>query len=40
MATIDSLINFSDETQLDMQPGEDCANPLAKLELCTRDVIT
>ena len=31
---------YTDETQLDMQPGEDCANPLAKLELCTRDVIT
>ena len=21
---------YTDETQLDMQPGEDCANPLAK----------
>ena len=31
---------YADETQLDMPPGEDCANPLAKLELCTRDVIT
>lgn len=31
---------YADETQLDIQPGEDCANPLAKLELCTRDVIT
>ena len=28
---------YTDET--DMQPGEGCANPLAKLELCTRDVI-
>ena len=26
---------YTDETQLDMQPGEDCANPIAKLELCT-----
>ena len=31
---------YTDETQLDMQPGEGCANPLAKLELCTRYVIT
>ena len=28
---------YTDETQLDMQPGEDCANPLVKL--CTRDAI-